>query len=78
MNLSPGDLSSTDKCKEKLNWDILQLGGDVEKERNEKKIEKELSKIFLLGGGEEGRMGKKNSKLKQETIEELIRDTYCE
>ena len=22
-------------------------------------------------------MGKKNSKLKQETIEELIRDTYC-
>lgn len=34
----------------------------------------------MTGGGEGGevkrRMGKKNSKLKQETIEELIRDTY--
>ena len=29
-------------------------------------------------GGGGARMGKKNSKLKQETIEELIRDTYCE
>ena len=34
-------------------------------------------KVHIYTGGD-GRMGKKNSKLKQETIEELIRDTYCE
>ena len=41
-------------------------------ERNNREV-----KVHIYTGGD-GKMGKKNSKLKQETIEELIRDTYCE
>ena len=42
-------------------------------------MNRDKKNLNCTGGGGEGRrrMGKKNSKLKQETIEELIRDTYC-